>query len=77
VPENQTQPNNGGDYGNPGGEPRLTPQPDPAPGEAGPSDAEIAHQPNEGPSHRQAWRQQPPERDSQADDNRGTWPDRR
>lgn len=50
MPENQSQPRTGG-YGNPNGEPKLSPQPDkPAPD--GPSDTEAAHAPEEGSSVR-------------------------
>jgi len=47
------------------------PQPDLKAEEARPSDAEIAHQPNEGPAQRDARLQSPEARDRYADQNRG------
>lgn len=46
MPENQSQPNQAGDSA-PLGEPRVVPQPD-APEPSRPSDAEAAHNPEEG-----------------------------
>ncbi|HVI31594.1 hypothetical protein [Phenylobacterium sp.] len=47
MPENQSQPNISGNPANPGGEPRVIPQPD-APAPDRPSDTEAAHNPEEG-----------------------------
>jgi hypothetical protein len=47
MPENQSQPNITGNPANPGGEPRVIPQPDP-PETDRPSDTQAAHDPEEG-----------------------------
>jgi hypothetical protein len=44
MPENQSQPNIAGNPANPGGEPRVIPQPDPNGPPDRPSDTEAAHQ---------------------------------
>lgn len=70
MPENQSQPRTGG-YGNPGGEPKLSPQPDkPAPER--PSDTEAAHAPEEGRSVSDPRLTTPEQRDSRADQNFGS-----
>lgn len=77
MPENQTQPNNSADPGDPGGEPRATPQPDLKQQEARPSDAELAHAPEEGGAVRDPAQEAPQVRDAYADQNRGELDGRR
>lgn len=72
MPENQSQPNLFGTTANPNGEPRISPQPDLKQQEARPSDAEIAHEPNEGGAVRDPRQQTPEQRDRYADQNRGS-----
>jgi hypothetical protein len=71
MPESQTQPNTAGSGANPPGGPRVTPQPDLKQQQARPSDAEVAHEPNEGGAARDPRQERPEVRDAYADQNRG------